>query len=33
MENAKPVQEVQEVVDLEIEELEERVAPGIIIGL
>ena len=33
MENAKPVQEVQEVVDLEIEELEERSAPGIIIGL
>jgi hypothetical protein len=26
-------QNVQEVVELEIEELEERVAPGIIIGL
>jgi hypothetical protein len=25
--------DVQEVVELEIEELEERVAPGIIIGL
>lgn len=30
MENPK---DVQEVVELEIEELEERVAPGIIIGL
>jgi len=30
MENTKPV---QEVVELEIEELEERSAPGIIIGL
>lgn len=30
MENTK---DVQEVVELEIEELEERVAPGIIIGL
>ena len=30
MENPK---NVQEVVELEIEELEERVAPGIIIGL
>ncbi len=30
MENLK---DVQEVVELEIEELEERVAPGIIIGL
>lgn len=30
MENLK---DVQEVVDLEIEELEERSAPGIIIGL
>jgi len=33
MENPKPIQDVQEVVELEIEELEERVAPGIIIGL
>lgn len=33
MENPKPVQEVKEVVELEIEELEERSAPGIIIGL
>jgi hypothetical protein len=33
MENPKPVQDVQEVVELEIEELEERSAPGIIIGL
>ena len=33
MENQKPVQNIQEVVELEIEELEERVAPGIIIGL
>ena len=33
MENPKPVQEIQEVVELEIEELEERSAPGIIIGL
>ena len=30
MENSK---DVQEVVELEIEELEERSAPGIIIGL
>jgi hypothetical protein len=30
MDNLK---DVQEVVELEIEELEERVAPGIIIGL
>lgn len=30
MENPK---DVQEIVELEIEELEERVAPGIIIGL
>ncbi len=30
MENTK---EIQEVVELEIEELEERSAPGIIIGL
>jgi hypothetical protein len=27
------VKDAQEVVELEIEELEERVAPGIIIGL
>jgi len=33
MENLKPSQDVQEVVELEIEELEERSAPGIIIGL
>jgi hypothetical protein len=33
MENPKPIQDVQEVVELEVEELEERVAPGIIIGL
>ena len=33
MENPKPIQDVQEVVELEIEELEARVAPGIILGL
>jgi len=33
MENPKPIQDVQEVVELEVEELEERVAPGIIIDL
>jgi hypothetical protein len=33
VQSIQPVETMQEVVELEIEELEERSAPGIIIGL